>query len=60
LEERYNLVVHCKVGTYETAMSMPVAIRKWWIKRFQKQNEPKESRPPPAGPPPKGRIPGAK
>jgi len=33
LEELFQAVYHCKVGTLNEAWSMPVHIRKWWIRR---------------------------
>lgn len=57
LEELFQLTYHCKV-TYAEAQDMPVAIRKWWIRRVVKENEDKQKKQAPSGPAPWAKDPG--
>jgi hypothetical protein len=52
-EEIWQLVKHCKVSFTE-AWDMPVAIRKWWIRKTSEEAaKEKESSKPAGAPPPK-------
>ena len=58
LEELFQLVYHCKVSL-EKAEMMPVAIRKWWVRRVVKELEKKEDKQQaPNGPAPWAKSPG--
>ncbi len=54
-EQVYDLVEKSGL-TYTEVWEMPIAVRQWWVKRKQKDNEPQN----PGGPPPPGMRPGGK
>jgi hypothetical protein len=43
-EELYSLLEHCNGIDWEAAWSMPVAVRKWWLNKKQKDIEEENKR----------------